>query len=53
MAELVRGEILTAGLHERAWSGTDEAGRPVASGLYLYRLVAGDQVRVGKLALIR
>ena len=53
VVELVRGEILTAGLHERAWSGTDEAGRPVASGLYLYRLVAGKQVRVGKLALIR
>ena len=53
VAEMIRGEILAAGLHERAWSGTDEAGRPVASGLYLYRLVAGDQVRVGKLALIR
>ena len=53
VAEMIRGEILAAGLHERAWSGTDQAGRPVASGLYLYRLVAGDQVRVGKLALIR
>ncbi len=53
VAELIRGEILEAGLHTRVWSGTDEAGRPVASGLYLYRLVAGGQVRVGKLALIR
>ena len=53
VVEMIRGEILTAGLHERVWFGTDEVGRPVASGLYLYRLVAGDQVRVGKLALIR
>ena len=53
VVELIRGEILTAGLHEGVWSGTDPAGRPVASGLYLYRLVAGKKVRVGKLALIR
>ncbi len=53
VVELIRGEVLTAGLHERVWSGTDQSDRPVASGLYLYRLVAGDQVRVGKLALIR
>ena len=53
VAELVRGEVLEAGLHEREWSGTDERGRPAASGLYLYRLIAGGQVRVGKLALIR
>ena len=53
VVELIRGEILNAGLHERVWLGTDEADRPVASGLYLYRLVAGQQIRVGKLALIR
>ncbi len=53
VAELARGEVLEAGLHAREWFGTDEADRPVASGLYLYRLVAGDRVRVGKLALIR
>ena len=27
-----------AGLHTAAWNGTDGAGRPVAAGLYLYRL---------------
>ena len=53
VTELVRGQILAAGLHSVVWFGTDQAERPVASGLYLYRLVAGDQVRVGKLALIR
>ena len=53
VARLVRGEVLEAGLHAREWHGTDERGRLLASGLYLYRLIAGGQVRVGKLALIR
>ena len=53
VAELARGEVLEAGLHAREWHGTDEQGRTLASGLYLYRLIAGGQVRVGKLALIR
>ncbi len=53
VAELVRGEILEAGLHAREWHGTDERGRLLGSGLYLYRLIAGSQVRVGKFALIR
>ena len=53
VAELVGGEILEAGRHAREWYGIDEHGRPAASGLYLYRLNAGGQVRVGKLALIR
>ena len=41
VADLVRGQILAAGIHTRVWFGTDDADRPVASGLYLYRLVAG------------
>ena len=53
VAELARGENLGAGRHAREWYGTDERGRPLASGLYLYRLIAGGQVRVGKIALIR
>ncbi len=53
VAELVGGEILEAGRHAREWYGIDEHGRPAASGLYLYRLIAGGQVRVGKIALIR
>ena len=53
VAELARGEVLEAGLHEREWYGTDDHGRAAASGLYLYRLIAAEGVRVGKLALIR
>ena len=31
-------EALPAGRHARIWDGTDASGRPVASGVYLYRL---------------
>ena len=35
------------------WDGRDDAGRPVASGTYLYRLRAGPHQGVGKLLLLR
>jgi hypothetical protein len=31
-------EAVAAGRHARVWDGTDDGGRPVASGVYLYRL---------------
>ena len=53
VAVLIRDEDLQAGIHARQWSGLDDHGRPVGSGLYLYRLIAGTEFRVGKLTLIR
>ncbi|MBC8423560.1 hypothetical protein H8E07_05510 [bacterium] len=41
VATLLDGR-LPAGWHARAWHGRDEAGRPVASGTYVARLVTGD-----------
>jgi subtilisin family serine protease len=35
------------------WNGRDEAGRPVASGVYLYRLTAGKTRRSEKMLLVR
>lgn len=35
------------------WQGTDKSGNNVASGLYLYRLQYGDEVRVKKMLLMR
>lgn len=31
-----------AGRHQVQWDGTDESGRPLPSGVYLYRLSAGN-----------
>ena len=44
---------LEVGYHTFAWDGRDQHGYPVASGVYLYRLQAGQQVLVHKMALIR
>jgi immune inhibitor A len=35
------------------WDGTDERGSPVASGVYFYRLTAGDAAQVKKMVLVR
>ena len=35
------------------WNGKDESGRVVPSGVYLYRLRAGNTVKTKKLVLIK
>ena len=42
-----------AGYHRLHWDGRDDAGRPVASGAYLYRLVTDEAVLTRKLILLR
>lgn len=44
---------LGAGLHERVWDGTDDAGRSLTSGKYFLRLRAGAFVATGSLVLVR
>ena len=46
---LIPNRTLTAGIHQVDWEGRDEQGRPVAAGVYLYRLAAGDQAIVRKM----
>ena len=53
VATLMDGEHMERGIHNTVWMGRDDHGRSMGSGIYLYRLVAGDKHRVGKLALIR
>ena len=52
LAVLVRGPC-GSGIHAVEWNGRDDAGRPLASGSYLYRLRAGPYQGVGKLLLLR
>ena len=42
-----------AGYHRLRWNGLDDAGRPVASGLYLYRLMTDEVALTRKLMLLR
>jgi hypothetical protein len=44
---------LDAGTYHPVWDGGDGAGRPVASGVYFYRLTTLDVVQTRKLVLLR
>jgi parallel beta-helix repeat protein len=39
---LVDGEQMTVGLHVVRWDGTNNGGEEVASGIYFYKMSAGD-----------
>ncbi len=42
-----------AGYHRFHWNARDAEGRPLASGMYLYRLVTAEGVLTRKLVLLR
>ncbi len=52
VADLV-DEALVAGAHQTRWDALNDAGQPVASGVYLYRLQAGELETSRKLVLVR
>ncbi|MCD4829556.1 MAG: T9SS type A sorting domain-containing protein [Candidatus Cloacimonetes bacterium] len=49
---LVNSE-LAAGEHEIVWSGNDDNGKAVASGIYLLRLQAGGKTEVRKVLMMK
>ena len=52
VTSLARGHR-EAGTYSLRWDGRDDSGRKLASGVYLYRLTAGDRVETKKLLLLR
>jgi len=45
--------VLEPGMHTYEWNGTNSDGRPVSTGAYFYRLVAGQDVITRKMLLIK
>ncbi len=45
--------VLPAGLHTITWDGTNQAGQALSSGVYFYRVVAGDEVVTRKMTLLK
>jgi hypothetical protein len=43
----------SGGKHEILWDGKDESGKNAASGVYFYRLQAGESVETKRMVLIR
>ncbi len=41
------------GVYEVSWDGTDQSGRNVSSGIYLYQIRAGDFVKKMKMTLMK
>jgi hypothetical protein len=50
---VLRDVAVTPGLRRIAWEGCDTSGRPVARGLYVYRVRAGGATASGKFVVLR
>jgi len=46
-------EPMTAGSHTVTWNGLDDAGRPTGSGVFFYRLNAGDFMQSRRMTILK
>jgi hypothetical protein len=50
---LVANEIHTPGIYSRVWDGRNNDGHTMSTGIYFYRLVAGDYVETRKMVMLK
>ncbi len=53
IATLVDGRLTEPGQHESNWRGCNEQGQAVATGVYFYRIEAGDFVQTRRMTLLK
>ncbi|MFH2050773.1 MAG: T9SS type A sorting domain-containing protein [bacterium] len=56
LGQIVRtliNETKSAGSYRTEWNGSDDAGRVVSTGVYVYRFSAGDVVQTKKMVLMK
>ena len=53
MATLLDGPMTAGWRRTVTWNGLDNSGRPVGSGVYIYRLVTSDLTTARKLVVVR
>jgi len=51
--KLISDGNIKAGQHSAIWNGTNETGIPVSSGLYFYRINAGNFTKVRKMTMVK
>jgi hypothetical protein len=49
----VLDQKMTPGVHQIIWDGTDNQGRPVSSGLYLFEMRTQNVIMMGKMFLLK
>jgi hypothetical protein len=50
---LIQGEELAGGEHSVTWDGTTDAGQPVGSGTYFYRVLVDGQAVTNQMTLLK
>jgi len=50
--QLVNGELVS-GYHKTIWNATNDNGKPVSAGVYLYKVEAGEFVESKKMLLLK
>ena len=50
---LVDNQAMEAGFHQVLWNGRNRAGRTTSSGVYIYRIQAGDFIKAHKMLLLK
>lgn len=50
---LIRDEMYNAGVHDVVWNGVNQHNIPVSSGMYIYRITAGEFTAVKRMMFLK